>query len=946
MIPLCSSLIVALALTSFGESASVAMPQESGSRADDAPARHFVFQGRLERRAKPFSGSVRARLAMTQGPETIWTSGGSLENPPQSEEGFSVTVREGRFEIPIGSEGMTPLPETLVEADTSIRLWVWIDAGDGFELVENRIAWPRESGPSEAGRPAPIFGHEQEGEKGDEGTHADDAAEYWLSRNGLRPEGALRKARAQMQRMGGPSVQDGAIGSWEALGPGNIGGRLRAILIHPTQHDRMWIGSTGGGIWTTTNGGASWTPVSDFIASLSVTSIVMDPTNSSILYASTGEDFTLSGIQGAGIFKSTDGGTTWNQLASTDTSDFFWVTRLAHHPTQPGVLFATARSGVWLTLNGGQSWIDTQLPTLATAMDVDIHPTNPSVVFVGTQSGVYLTVNCSYSDPLTCNWQNQSTGATGKLPAGSSRCEIDLAIDSGGVLYTYAGVNVNGGEVWLSTNSGSTWNRKNTGTNYFVGAGNQGDYDNAVWVDPVDPRNIVVGGIDLWRSSNEGVTLTKISDWKDYHRGTSAHADQHVIVEHPGFNGSSNRTVFFGNDGGIQKALNVQTVSENSGWTNLANGLAVTQFYGGAAAPDGSVIVGGSQDNDHLRYRPADGANGWYQATTGDGGFAAVDYLDPATIYGEYVYLRIKKSTDGGNTYSWATTGLGDANTSALFIAPFVLDPNFSSRLVAGGSSIWLTTNRADNWSAIRGSLGNGIHCSAVDIALGNSNVIWVGYRDGTVSFTPDGGTQWANVDNGLPNRFVTDIAINPKDSAEVIVTFGGYAPDNVWITSNNGSTWDPISGSGPSGLPEIPMNSVRYHPVLSDWIYVGSELGVFASEDKGERWSISRGAVGSEGPVNTRVTELFWQGTDLIATTYGRGMFRVTPAGILFVDLTYVGPEDGSFTRPFNTVNEAIAAAANGTTIYVRGGTYSEGSVLMTTAGELRIYEGSIVIR
>ena len=144
-----------------------------------------------------------------------------------------------------------------------------------------------------------------------------------------------------------PLPMDAGIWNWEWLGPGNIGGRIRTIVIHPTITNRMWIGAASGGIWRTDNAGASWYPLDDFMANLAVTSIALDPTNSDVLYAATGEGFITifkprppdqREPQGNGIFKSTDGGITWNQLAATNDSNFAYVSRIAHHPTETNIL--------------------------------------------------------------------------------------------------------------------------------------------------------------------------------------------------------------------------------------------------------------------------------------------------------------------------------------------------------------------------------------------------------------------------------------------------------------------------------------------------------------------------------------------------------------------------------------------------------------------------------
>lgn len=277
--------------------------------------------------------------------------------------------------------------------------------------------------------------------------------------------------------------------------------------------------------------------------------------------------------------------------------------------------------------------------------------------------------------------------------------------------------------------------------------------------------------------------------------------DQHWIAPHPFFDGSANKTVYFANDGGVQVAADISTVAQTSGWTNLANNLGISTFYAGAAAPDGSVIIGGTQDNDVLRY--TGGSTGsWYQAENGDGGYCAVDYSNPATMYSEFVRLTIEKSTNGGDTWSNSFTGLLDATAGqALFIAPFVMDPINSSTLFAGGYSLWKTTNGAQNWSSARGPRTGLPFCSALAVTPWNSNEVWAGYTGGTLSLSSNGGSTWTIVDdNGSPappERWIMDIAASPYFAGEAIVTLAGFNSDNVWITTDYGASWIRITPTG-----------------------------------------------------------------------------------------------------------------------------------------------------
>ncbi len=694
--------------------------------------------------------------------------------------------------------------------------------------------------------------------------HPDEAVAFRLlqlrDENGFIPADGLAEAARHVARMKAEQAENPppAAGitraGWTSIGPGNIGGRVRSVLIHPTTPATMWAGSVAGGIWKTANGGASWQVVDDFMANLAVATLVMDPANSNTMYAGTGEGFfNGDAIRGAGVFKSTDGGTTWPQLSSTANSNWYFVNRLAIDPNNNQILLAATGTGIWRSTDGGSIWTQTQ--SLRT-LDIEFHPTDSALAVAGGSSG-----RAWYSINGGVTW----TLATG-LPS-SGRVEVAYARSDPSIVY--ASVEVNSGETWKSSDGGQSYSRVNTGYNYL---GGQGWYDNIVWVDPTNPNTVIVGGIDLWRSVNGGSTLTKISQW--FSAPNSAHADHHAIVEHPNFNGTSTTTVYFGNDGGVYKTDNVYTVALITGWQELNNTFAVTQFYGAAGNSTSQVIVGGTQDNGTLRY--AGNSEAWTTMFGGDGGWCASDPIDPNYFYGEYVYLQIHRSTNGGLSSSYIYSGISDAGTSANFISPFILDPNNPNTLLGGGASLWRSTNvkaGVPSWSPIKSSIGSNI--SAIAVAPGNSNIIWVGHNNGDVYQTTNGANAsptWNRMDlntPNLPNRFVTRITIDPQNPNIVYATFGGFSPDNVWRSSDGGTTWNDVTGSGGTGLPDVPVRSLVIHPSNSSWIYAGTEVGVFASENSGATWSVPH-----DGPSNVSVDELFWIGSTLVAATHGRGLF------------------------------------------------------------------------
>jgi photosystem II stability/assembly factor-like uncharacterized protein len=689
---------------------------------------------------------------------------------------------------------------------------------------------------------------------------------------------------------------------WVALGPGNIGGRTRGIVVHPSTPATMWAASSGGGVWRTDNAGTSWQPVDDFMANLATCSLVIDPTDPNRLYAGTGEGFSnVDALRGAGIFRTADG-LSWQQIPSTAGPNFHYVNRLAIS-RDGSVLLAATPNGIFRSADGDRA---TWEATLAEAIaDVDFHPSSANHAIAGglNNGRAYFSTD-----------GGRTWSAAAHPGVWSGRVEVTYALNNPDIVY--ASVNVNGGEVWRSIDGGRTYSRRSSLRPDGAPArylGDQGWYDNVIWAgDPTNANFVLAGGIDLWRSTDGGNTLADISTWWD---PRSAHADHHCIVGHPGFNGTTNRRAFFGCDGGIYTTADVRSVGNNAqpprinGWVELVNTYSVTQFYGGAGNSTSGVIIGGAQDNGTIAWHPAAGSEQWRQIFGGDGGWCAADPTDPNVFYGEYVFLNVHRNMDGattddldGNRYisgqfwneslrrwDWKPIPftIPDAkNQRALFIAPFVLDPNEPSRLLAGGVSLWRTDDaKTPNtpasgpaWSAIKPSAGPPI--SAIAIAKGDSNIVWVGHTDGQVFRTTNGvaaSPVWQRADHTgpsplTPQRYCTGITIDPANAQVVYVTFGGYVTGNVWKTTDGGQTWTDISGT----LPEAPARALAVHPRRTEFVYVGTEVGVFASEDGGATWSPT-----NEGPTNCSVDDLFWMDERLVAVTHGRGMFEIDLSGV-----------------------------------------------------------------
>ncbi|MBS0661431.1 MAG: choice-of-anchor J domain-containing protein [Verrucomicrobia bacterium] len=711
---------------------------------------------------------------------------------------------------------------------------------------------------------------------------------FFQDEKGVIDSGRMQAAREAAKRMPLnprllPAARKNASGEVEALvspmdwtwrGPGNIGGRTRALVIHPTQTNRLWLGSVGGGLWYSSDSGASWNPVNDFMANLAITSLVMDPNNPDIMYASTGEGFfNVDAIRGAGIFKSTDAGVTWSQLSATNTSNFYYTNRIAISPNGATLLAATS-TGLFRSTDAGVTW--NQVQATASRMTQVVFDPNDSTKAVGVGYGSLAF----YSTDSGATW-TAATGlpapGTGSLPG---RSEVAYAKSVAGTIYN--GFWNNGtASLYKSTNGGQTYTQVTvTGSTNWMSA--QGWYDNTIWVDPTNANTLFVGGLDLYRSTNGGTNFTKISTWQS--APASAHADHHGIFPDPGYNGTTNRRVYFTNDGGIYKAENALTVAGTTGWTELNNNLGITQFYGAAGNPTTLTVVAGAQDNGSLRGL-AGNTEGWTSFNGGDGGYCAADQNDPNYFYGEYVYATVARSTNGGGSATDIWSGISDANvaTGAEFIAPFILDPNDQARMFVGGKSLWRSNNvkaTTPAWTNVKASIGtaNTDNITAIAVAPGNPDIIYVGHRNGNVYKTTNGtaaSPTWAQVDTngvGLPNRRVGRIVVDPTNVQRVYVCFGGYADPNnfgatnLWRSNDGAATWASVT----SNLPLMPIYGLVVRPDNANVLYAATDVGVFGSEDQGATWSAT-----NVGPANVSTSEIFFMAQYLVVCTHGRGVFQ-----------------------------------------------------------------------
>ena len=682
--------------------------------------------------------------------------------------------------------------------------------------------------------------------------------------------------------------------TWKQLGPSNIGGRVRALVVSPTDPNTVYIGSVSGGVWKTTNGGLSWNSLDNNMSNLAVCSLVIDPKNQNIIYAGTGEGLLNSdAMQGAGIFKSTDAGNTWVQLSSTADSNFYFVNRLAIDSITDNI-YAATRYGLFMSTDGGNSFFQkvsfAQLGNTGTCLDIAISYTTPTTIYATFGEFIQSQIWRSIDGGSTFHF-NYKTPGTGRIEMATSSSNPKVAYASFMNMYNY--------EIYYikqTTDGGNTWADDSvpqySSEGPFTYTANQGWYNNSVTVDPDSASTMFVAGIDVWKSTDSAKTWTpKTSAYDTTVNLPNVHADIHTMVFAP----SDHNVIYLGCDGGV-------FVSRTRGntWNAINNNLFITQFYSCAFSPTGTTYYGGTQDNYTLK---SEGTANWQQILPGDGGEVSVDYNNPQNVYGELPFFTFVKSTDGGNTFNYAMDGIPQSDSYQVsdrtsFITPVVMDPNNPNILVAGTFQVYMTTNGASNWLGISldltgdgpGAFGN--YITALTIAKGNSNVIYAGCSNGKVWVTQDAldgiNSVWNEIDKTLPDAWCTSLTTEPDNPGIIFATFSGYLQgDKVYKSTNYGQSWVNISGD----LPNIPVTSLLVNPNYFQNLILGTDLGIFSSSNGGINWVLD-----NKGMSNVPVSEMHYRVSDntIFAATHGRGLFSAS------LSITNVSNENNKLPNSF----------------------------------------------
>lgn len=648
---------------------------------------------------------------------------------------------------------------------------------------------------------------------------------------------ALSTAKnAAAQRSGLP----GFSAPWTVQGPGNIGARINTIKVHPTNPDIIYIGYSGGGVWKTTDGGQSWNAVFDQQTFLAIGDIELDPQNPEIVYVGTG-DPNISGYPfiGDGLWRSPDGGQSWQHLGLENQRI---ISKIIIHPANPDVLLVGTmglpfardnQRGLYRSTDGGQSWQQTLFVADSVGViDMALSPDNPDVLYAATWDRIRNNQESVVSGLNARVWKSIDKG-------------LNWTPLTGGLPETARSrpalaVDPADGDRVLAMFAGENlgfdaiYETTDGGNNWQqlpVTDLNPGFQSNFAWY---------FGKIFINPFDNQDVWALGVHSVRSWDAGYNwydandweTHADHHDLA----FLGP--QSFLLATDGGLYR-------SDDGGnaWTKIEN-VPATQFYRVGYNPhQPALYYGGAQDNGSLAGN-ASGLDEWLHLYGGDGFQPVFHPFDPGIFYFEWQNGNIVGTVDGGGWFDNATAGI-DPSDRRHWDMQYLLSPHDPDVFFTGTYRVYQGFGHPPGWAPVSDDLTDGVifgeryhTISTLDESPLTPNLLYAGTTDGNVWRGELNSQTWTNVTAGLPDRYVSCVKGSPGDPDRVFVSHTGYRDGDftalVHRSDDRGDTWVAISGD----LPPLAVNDLLILPGHQDSIlFAATDGGVYGTLDGGQHW-------------------------------------------------------------------------------------------------------------
>jgi len=688
---------------------------------------------------------------------------------------------------------------------------------------------------------------------------------------------------------------------WIQLGPTLNGARVEAIQADPDNPGTIYAAFGSGGLWKTTNNGMTWNSIFENKPSLGIGDIALAPSNTEIIYVATGEslkkgrNFTMPGT---GIYRSDNGGESWNSLGLSDT---WHIGEIVVHPNNPDIVLVAAQGhfwssnknrGIFRTDNGGKSWSHVlYIDEKTGANDIVFSPADPSIIYAsmwenypgvnGKQSGVYKSEDGGKS------WFKSVEGIT--ISEDTGRIGVAVSYTDKNKAYVYVDQrnqkgNKGSGEIYKTTDGGKHWIK--THDENLKASSVIGWYFMDIYVNPKNDDEIYGLGVRLVHSDDGGKTF-------DFVNGIVTHLTpspaQTLHLDHceMWINPLNPKELILGNDGGVYHSYDA-----GESWLHL-NNIPTGEFYDiEIDNQEPYQIYGGTQD-DATVFGPSVEYNSkfddtwqylWIDAWSGgDGCITLVDPNDENTVYFSMQNggaLRRNLSTGKSKYIGARFEKKENLNIQYSFITPYMLSHFDSNTIYMAGNYVMKSTDRGDNWSLISPDLIKERKHSKEELAAGalaestiEEGILYMGTDRGTMWRTKNGGKDWTNISEGLSTQYIRSIQPSKHKKGRVYIQMTGLNYDEfgayMYVSEDYGNTWKSITNN----LPNHPINVIVEDDEFENILYAGTYRGVYVSTDRGISWNYL-----GIGLPDTSVADISIErkSKDLVIGTHGRGIYKI----------------------------------------------------------------------
>ncbi len=692
------------------------------------------------------------------------------------------------------------------------------------------------------------------------------------------------------------------------VGPALTSGRIADIAIHPENENVWYVAVGSGGVWKTTNSATTWTPIFDKQASYSIGCITLDPNNPRTIWVGTGENVGGRHVGfGDGIYVSHDDGKTWENKGLKMSEH---ISKIIIHPNDPNTLWVAVQGplwskggerGIYKSTDGGSTWSKSLAGEneWTGATDLLIDPRNPDVLYAATWQRHRTVAAYLGGGPGTALYKSTDGGENwNKLTTGIPKerlGKIGLAMNHKNPDVVYAAIEMERrkGGVFMSANGGQSWKKMSK----TVSGGTGPHYYQELYASPHKDGRLYLMNNYVMISEDHGKTFVQMNE-------KGKHVDSHAVA----FKASDPNYVLFGTDGGLYESFD-----HTKNWKYVSN-LPVIQYYK-VAVDDASPfyhIYGGTQDNGShggpSRTRKSGGIynSDWWVTLSADGHQSATEPGNPDITYGEFqqgVLWRVDQTTRE-TVYIQPQPAPGDPAERWNWDSPILVSPHKPTRLYFASQRVWKSENRGDSWDAISPDITRNQERLALPImgsqqswdnawdvlAMSTYNTItslaespvqegllYAGTDDGILQVSEDGGANWRKLElgniKGVPaTPFVNDVRADLFDANTVYLVldnhkYGDYKP-YLLKSTDKGRTWSSINGNLPRKL--LTWRLVQDH-VDRNLMFAATEYGVYMTKNGGGSWTQLKGGMPT---ISIRDITIQRRENDLVAASFGRGFY------------------------------------------------------------------------